>query len=189
MENPFQLFTEIYNMIPDKVKGKDKVAKFVEESKYISPELSADIYHKFLTFLENDFLPINHVLQIRADWMFKILALFSRKSVHQVKHIFYESTQFYGKDVVTEEEFNIKYSPFLGYRHYGLDIHGEEEIVKYLDSIMQTLIQVENFEYFQIKLKFNTCRFYVSDNISHRLCISIENHVNKILKNKKEAIG
>lgn len=58
-------------------------------------------------------------------------------------------------------EFNNKYSSYLEEGHYGLDID-DEYTVQYLDKIFEELTKIEGFKYKQIKLKFNSCRFYTN---------------------------
>lgn len=60
---------------------------------------------------------------------------------------------------MTSFEFNEKYKDFLEEGHYGLAIN-IPEVVDYLDTKFQGLIQVPGFKYSQIKLKFNMSRFY-----------------------------
>lgn len=60
---------------------------------------------------------------------------------------------------MTSSEFNAKYKDYLEDRHYGLDIN-IPSVVEYLDNKFQELIKVPGFKYTQIKLKFNSSRFY-----------------------------
>ena len=60
---------------------------------------------------------------------------------------------------MTSFEFNEKYKDFLEEGHYGLAIN-ITEVVDYLDTKFQELIQVPGFKYSQINLKFNMSRFY-----------------------------
>ena len=61
---------------------------------------------------------------------------------------------------MTAEEFNKKYSAYLEERFYGLEI-GHPEVVEYLDREFEKEIE-ENpeFQYSQIKMKFESCRVY-----------------------------
>lgn len=61
-------------------------------------------------------------------------------------------------------EFNRKYKDYLEHKHYGLAINNEE-VINYLDGQFQELIKVPGFKYTQIKVKFDSVRFY---------CIGIE---------------
>lgn len=60
---------------------------------------------------------------------------------------------------MTTQEFNNKYKDYLDDGHYGLDISYPSVII-YLDKIFQDLIKIPGFKYSQIKLKFNSARFY-----------------------------
>jgi hypothetical protein len=62
---------------------------------------------------------------------------------------------------MTTEEFNKKYKDYLEEGHYGLDI-SYPAVVEYLDKIFQDLIKIPGFKYSQIKLKFNSSRFYTN---------------------------
>ena len=62
---------------------------------------------------------------------------------------------------MTASEFNEKYKDYLEEGHYGLDI-GYQSIVDYLDKVFQGFIKIPGFKYSQIKLKFNSCRFYTN---------------------------
>lgn len=62
---------------------------------------------------------------------------------------------------MTTEEFNEKYKDYLEEGHYGLDI-SYPAVVEYLDKIFQDLIKIPGFKYSQIKLKFNSSRFYTN---------------------------
>lgn len=59
----------------------------------------------------------------------------------------------------TTEEFNKKYKDYLEEGHYGLDIQNEY-IIEYLDKQFEDLIKIPGFKYSQIKMKFNSSRFY-----------------------------
>ena len=62
---------------------------------------------------------------------------------------------------MTTEKFNEKYKDYLEEGHYGLDI-SYPAVVEYLDKIFQDLIKIPGFKYSQIKLKFNSSRFYTN---------------------------
>lgn len=83
---------------------------------------------------------------------------------------------------MTQEEFNEKYKDYLEEGHYGLDI-SYPSIVNYLDKIFQDLIKIPGFQYSQIKLKFNTCRFYnnlyeIAPELSNIIDKAVEKEVN-----------
>ena len=59
------------------------------------------------------------------------------------------------------DEFNEKYKDYLEDGHYGLDI-GYPSVIEYLDEVFQDLIKIPGFKYSQIKLKFNSARFYTN---------------------------
>lgn len=62
---------------------------------------------------------------------------------------------------MTTEKFNEKYKDYLEEGHYGLDID-YPAVVEYLDKTFQDLIKIPEFKYSQIKLKFNSSRFYTN---------------------------
>ncbi len=63
---------------------------------------------------------------------------------------------------MTTAEFNKKYEEYLEEGHYGLDIF-IPSVIEYLDKeVFPGLIKIPGFKYEQIKLKFNTCRFYTN---------------------------
>lgn len=83
---------------------------------------------------------------------------------------------------MTQEEFNEKYKDYLEEGHYGLDI-SYPSIVNYLDKIFQDLIKIPGFQYSQIKLKFNSCRFYnnlyeIAPELSNIIDKAVEKEVN-----------
>lgn len=83
---------------------------------------------------------------------------------------------------MTQEEFNKKYKDYLEEGHYGLDI-SYPSIVNYLDKIFQDLIKIPGFQYSQIKLKFNSCRFYnnlyeIAPELSNIIDKAVEKEVN-----------
>jgi hypothetical protein len=101
---------------------------------------------------------------------------------------------------MTPKEFNEKYKDYLEKGHYGLDI-SYPSIVNYLDKIFQGLIMIPGFQYSQIKLKFNTCRFYnnlytISPELSNiidravekevNFLVTVEDEINERLKEKGE---
>jgi len=80
---------------------------------------------------------------------------------------------------MTSEKFNIKYKDFLEKGHYGLVID-IPDVVDYLDVIFQGLINIPEFSYSQIKLKFNSSRVYLHPNVIDTS--SIEKRINEIVK-------
>lgn len=63
---------------------------------------------------------------------------------------------------MTSVEFNEKWEDYLGDRHYGLAID-IEPLTVYLDKLFEELTEIyPDFEYYQIKLKFNDPRFYTN---------------------------
>ena len=59
-------------------------------------------------------------------------------------------------------EFNEKYKEFLSLGYSGLEIDNEL-VIKFLDQIFENyLTKIEDFRYYQIKIKFNSIRFYSS---------------------------
>lgn len=62
---------------------------------------------------------------------------------------------------MTTSEFNEKYKDYLVTGHYGLDI-SVPTVIEFLDKIFQDLIKIPHFKYTQIKLKFDSCRFYTN---------------------------
>lgn len=101
-----------------------------------------------------------------------------------------------GKIVVnkymTVEEFNDKYAAYLPNGWYGLDID-DKEVIAWLDKIFeQYLTKIKGFEYHQIKLKYDSARFYSSlENKTasyyegSALTELIETNINSILNTKR----
>lgn len=101
-----------------------------------------------------------------------------------------------GKIVVnkymTVEEFNDKYAAYLPNGWYGLDID-DKEVIAWLDKIFeQYLTKIKGFEYHQIKLKYDSARFYSSlENKTasyyegNALTELIETNINSILNTKR----
>ena len=81
-------------------------------------------------------------------------------------------------------EFNEKYKEFLSPGHSGLEIDNEL-VIKFLDQIFENyLTKVENFTFYQIKIKYNTVRFYSSldvDILGAALIDLIEDKINNLL--------
>lgn len=62
----------------------------------------------------------------------------------------------------TVDEFNKKYEMWLEEGFIGLEFgNGDPELIKFLDSVFETLVQFEDFKYSQIKLKFGYPRVYI----------------------------
>lgn len=80
---------------------------------------------------------------------------------------------------MTIDKFNEKYKAFLEEGYYGLDIN-IPRIILYLDDIFTDLVKIPNFKYYQIKLKFNSIRFY--SNLSYELGRAIEICLEDLLK-------
>jgi len=80
---------------------------------------------------------------------------------------------------MTSDEFNNKYKNYLEERHYGLAID-KESVVDFLDNIFKDLIEIPDFKYSQIKLKFGYARFY-STLLSTELSSLIENKINSLI--------
>lgn len=81
---------------------------------------------------------------------------------------------------MTCDEFNEKYNEYLSEGHYGLDID-EPEVIEYLDDEFQKLIEIPNFKYYQIKLKFGSTRFYC-DGVDQEIINLIEYNINELLR-------
>jgi len=81
---------------------------------------------------------------------------------------------------LTPRDFNEKYKDYLEEGQYGLDIDDAPEVVEFLDDIFQTLIQLPNFSYSQIKTKFYSVRFYC-EGVSPKLVTMIEDRIAKFL--------
>jgi len=61
---------------------------------------------------------------------------------------------------MTVKEFNDKYKEYLVEGHYGLDI-SNPYVINILDSLFDKyLTKIEGFKYYQIKVKFDSPRFY-----------------------------
>lgn len=83
---------------------------------------------------------------------------------------------------MTAEQFNEKYADFLEERHYGLDID-DEKVVAYLDDVFENeLTKLPGFSFSQIKLKFNSSRFY-ANGVSSERETEIERKINELVKN------
>jgi hypothetical protein len=60
---------------------------------------------------------------------------------------------------MSSDEFNEKYADYLEDNHYGLDIQ-HEGFIEWLDNKFQHFINIPDFTYSQIKVKFGQGRFY-----------------------------
>jgi hypothetical protein len=80
---------------------------------------------------------------------------------------------------MTVDEFNEKYKDFLEEGHYGLAID-YPTVIEYLDKCFEKFVQIPGFQYSQIKLKFNMCRFYST--LDNATCNEIEEHINMLVK-------
>ena len=67
---------------------------------------------------------------------------------------------------MTSEEFNEKYKQYIPEGWYGLGFN-ISDVTDYLDNVMEELILIPGFELHQIKLKFNTARFYFETSSSY----------------------
>lgn len=85
--------------------------------------------------------------------------------------------------MMTSREFNIKYKDYLETGHYGLAIE-HEGVIRFLDNIFTDLIQIPDFQYSQIKMKFGMSRFY-ADGLTSSMCYLIESRINQIINNEK----
>jgi hypothetical protein len=93
---------------------------------------------------------------------------------------------------MTTNEFNCKYEKYLEQGHYGLDIECES-IVEYLDKVFTDLIKIPGFEYQQIKLKFNSARFYsnlsqIIPNFGFMIESKIEEEINRLVSIEDEVL-
>ena len=89
------------------------------------------------------------------------------------------------EEYMTQKEFNEKYKDYLEEGHYGLAIN-DQQIIDYLNIVFQDLIRIPGFKYYQIKTKFNTCRFYTNlhgilPEIGNIIEFNIENRLNDFL--------
>ena len=68
----------------------------------------------------------------------------------------------YNEESMNIKEFNCKYSEYLEKNHYGLDFY-DEQVIEFLNNIFDNeLTKINNFKFYQIKLKFGRCRFYTN---------------------------
>ena len=88
------------------------------------------------------------------------------------------------------DEFNQKYKEYIPEGWYGLGFN-IPEVTEYLDKVMLDLITIPGLEIHQIKLKFNSARFYFETNwkdkgLEAALEIKIESEINKLVKQHDE---
>lgn len=93
---------------------------------------------------------------------------------------------------MTTTEFNEKYKDYLVDGHYGLDIH-IPSIISYLDKIFEGFIKIEGFKFLQIKLKFDSCRFYsnlpeIMPNFGFKITNIIETDINNLVQIENEVL-
>ena len=81
---------------------------------------------------------------------------------------------------MTSDEFNEKYKQWLVEGHYGLAI-SSASVIEMLDREFQELTKVPEFQYYQIKLKFNMARFYAKG-IPLSACDRIEKQIDALVK-------
>ena len=91
---------------------------------------------------------------------------------------------------MTAEEFNEKYKQYIPEGWYGLGFN-ISDVTDYLDKVMEELILIPGFELHQIKLKFNTARFYFETNwkdkgLEGALQNRIEDKINQLVKEHDE---
>lgn len=82
---------------------------------------------------------------------------------------------------MTKEEFNEKYAAYKADGFYGLTINNEHIII-YLDELFEKVLLplVDNFEFYQIKVKFSNVRFY--SNLPPITNAFIEKRLNEIFR-------
>ena len=88
------------------------------------------------------------------------------------------------------DSFNQKYKQYIPNDWYGLGFN-ISDVTDYLDKVMEELILIPGFELHQIKLKFNTARFYFETNwkdksLEAALMIKIESRINELVKEHDE---
>jgi hypothetical protein len=93
---------------------------------------------------------------------------------------------------MTTQEFNEKYKDYLEEGHYGLSI-SYPAVITYLDAMFKELIKIPGFEYSQIKIKFDSSRFYTNlgeiiGKIGYIIEAEVEKHLNFLLTVENELI-
>lgn len=91
---------------------------------------------------------------------------------------------------MTTQEFNEKYKDYLEKDNYGLDI-SYSSVISYLDGMFQELIKIPGFQYSQIKIKFDSSRFYTNlgeiiGKIGYIIEAEIEKQLNFLIKVENE---
>ncbi len=81
---------------------------------------------------------------------------------------------------MTSTEFNIKYKDYIEKGFDGLEFDNTD-CTNYLDTLFEELTKIPDFRYSQIKLKFNSVRFYC--NKWYLDSTRFETNLEKILKN------
>lgn len=82
-------------------------------------------------------------------------------------------------------EFNEKYKDYLEEGYYGLSFD-VPSVTEYLDKVFGGLILIKGFKYKQIKMKFNSCRFYTNlhellPEIGSNIGYDIEKNINQFV--------
>ena len=78
---------------------------------------------------------------------------------------------------LTLEQFNAKYKNFLEDRFYGLAINNQK-VIDYLDAEFEMEITNGDFQYSQIKTKFDSVRCYTNSDKNSKW----ESHIQELLK-------
>lgn len=79
---------------------------------------------------------------------------------------------------MTKDEFNHKYKQFLEHRHYGCALNNPIA-VKFLDWVFKSWTKREDFNFAQIKRKFDNCTIHCVG-ISQEEIWEVENTINNI---------
>lgn len=76
-------------------------------------------------------------------------------------------------------EFNKRWEKFLAQSHYGLAFN-DEKVIEFLDDLFIEIEELDfDFEYYQIKVKFGSVRFY--SNLGFLFNDMIEKRIQKIM--------
>lgn len=91
---------------------------------------------------------------------------------------------------MTQQEFNDKYKQYIpqGWGGLEFDIY---RVTRFLDLIMEDMIQIPGFELQQIKLKFNWPRFYFTTGFKNKvlelaITVRVQEEINKLLRDIEE---
>lgn len=77
------------------------------------------------------------------------------------------------------KEFNQKHKHLIQEGFDGLEFENKQ-VAEFLDTFFESLLLVyPNFKVSQIKVKWDSCRFY--SNLPMKLNFEIENHINELL--------